>query len=98
MLGGDLKIDPELSYKAIKEKIADPLGMSVKEAALGIIKIVNNNMALAIRSNSVARGVDPREFMLMPFGGAGPVHGPALAEEVNAKGVIDLTQQQWTLV
>lgn len=88
MLGGDLKIDPELSYKAIKEKIADPLGMSVKEAALGIIKIVNNNMALAIRSNSVARGVDPREFMLMPFGGAGPVHGPALAEEVNAKGVI----------
>ncbi|MDY7116402.1 hydantoinase/oxoprolinase family protein [Halomonas sp. SSL-5] len=88
MLGGDLKIDPELSYKAIKEKIADPLGMSVREAALGIIKIVNNNMALAIRSNSVAKGVDPREFMLMPFGGAGPVHGPALAEEVNAKGVI----------
>lgn len=88
MLGGDLKIDPELSYTAIKEKIADPLGLSVKEAALGIIKIVNNNMALAIRSNSVARGVDPREFMLMPFGGAGPVHGPALAEEVNAKGVI----------
>lgn len=88
MLGGDLKIDASLSHKAIKEKIADPLGMSVKDAALGIIKIVNNNMALAIRSNSVARGVDPREFMLMPFGGAGPVHGPALAEEVNAKGVI----------
>lgn len=88
MLGGDLEIDPDLSYKAIKEKIADPLGMSAKDAALGIIQIVNNNMALAIRSNSVARGVDPREFMLMPFGGAGPVHGPALAEEVNAKGVI----------
>jgi N-methylhydantoinase A len=88
MLGGDLQINPDLSYKAIKERIADPLGLSVKDAALGIIKIVNNNMALAIRSNSVARGVDPREFMLMPFGGAGPVHGPALAEEVNAKGVI----------
>ncbi|WP_416138431.1 hydantoinase/oxoprolinase family protein [Halomonas sp. HK25] len=88
MLGGDLEINSDLSYKAIKEKIAEPLGMSVTDAALGIIKIVNNNMALAIRSNSVAKGVDPREFMLMPFGGAGPVHGPALAEEVNAKGVI----------
>ena len=88
MLGGNLKIEPDLSYKAIKKTIADPLGLSVTDAALGIIKIVNNNMALAIRSNSVAKGVDPREFMLMPFGGAGPVHGPALAEEVNAKGVI----------
>ncbi|WP_148252215.1 hydantoinase/oxoprolinase family protein [Aidingimonas lacisalsi] len=88
MLGGDLKVDAQLSQNAIKNKIADPLGLSVEDAALGIIRIVNNNMALAIRSNSVARGVDPREFMLMPFGGAGPVHGPALAEEVNAKGVI----------
>ncbi|WP_298717572.1 hydantoinase/oxoprolinase family protein [uncultured Oceanisphaera sp.] len=87
MLGGDLNLDPTLSAKAIKEKIADPLGLSVKDAALGILKIVNNNMALAIRSNSVARGVDPRDFVLMPFGGAGPVHGPALAEEVNAKAV-----------
>ncbi|MBS97138.1 MAG: methylhydantoinase [Oceanospirillaceae bacterium] len=88
MLGGDLKIDPSLSEKAIREKIAEPLGLSVKEAALGILRIVNNNMALAIRSNSVARGVDPRDFVLMPFGGAGPVHGPALAEEVNAKAVL----------
>ncbi|WP_116473882.1 hydantoinase/oxoprolinase family protein [Zobellella maritima] len=87
MLGGDLNLDPSLSAKAIKEKIADPLGLSVKDAALGILKIVNNNMALAIRSNSVARGVDPRDFVLMPFGGAGPVHGPALADEVNAKAV-----------
>lgn len=88
MLGGDLKIDPSLSEKAIREKIAEPLGLSVKEAALGILRIVNNNMALAIRSNSVARGVDPRDFVLMPFGGAGPVHGPALADEVNAKAVL----------
>ncbi|AEY01304.1 5-oxoprolinase [Oceanimonas sp. GK1] len=87
MLGGDLNLDPALSAQAIREKIAEPLGLSVKEAALGILKIVNNNMALAIRSNSVARGVDPRDFVLMPFGGAGPVHGPALAAEVNAKAV-----------
>ena len=87
-LGGDLPLDPSLSHKAIKEKIADPLGMSVQEAALGIIKVVNNNMALKMRANSVARGYDPREFSLMPFGGAGPFHGVALAELVSAKDVL----------
>ncbi len=87
-LGGDLKLDASLSYKAIEEKIAKPMGMTVKEAALGIIRIINNNMALAIRSNSVARGIDPREFSIMPFGGAGPLHGVALAEAMSCKDVI----------
>ncbi|MBC2836500.1 hydantoinase/oxoprolinase family protein [Paragemmobacter straminiformis] len=87
-LGGDLKLDASLSHKAIEEKIARPLGMTVKQAALGIIKIINNNMALAIRSNSVARGVDPREFSIMPFGGAGPLHGVALAEAMSCRDVI----------
>lgn len=87
-LGGDLKLDAGLSSKAIEEKIARPMGMTVKEAALGIIRIINNNMALAIRSNSVARGVDPREFSIMPFGGAGPLHGVALAETMSCKDVI----------
>ncbi|MFD2741637.1 hydantoinase/oxoprolinase family protein [Sulfitobacter aestuarii] len=87
-LGGDLQLDAELSRKAVEEMIAKPLGMSVTEAALGIIRIINSNMALAIRSNSVARGVDPREFSIMPFGGAGPLHGVALAEAVSAKEVI----------
>ncbi|OYU18097.1 MAG: methylhydantoinase [Rhodobacteraceae bacterium PARR1] len=87
-LGGDLKLDASLSFKAIEDKIARPLGLSVKDAALGIIKIINNNMALAIRSNSVARGVDPREFSIMPFGGAGPLHGVALAEAMACKDVI----------
>jgi len=88
LLGGDLTIDSTLAYKAIDEKIATPLNMTVKEAALGIIKIINNNMALAIRSNSVARGFDPRQFSLMPFGGAGPLHGVALAREISAKEVV----------
>ena len=87
-LGGDLPLFPELSHKAIKEKIADPLGISVTEAALGILKVINSNMALAIRSNSIARGLDPRDFSLMPFGGAGPFHGVALAEAVSAKDVL----------
>ena len=88
MLGGDLKLDAELARKAIEEKMAKPLGLWVKDAALGILKIINYNMALAIRSNSVARGIDPRDFSIMPFGGAGPLHGVALAEAVSAKDVI----------
>ena len=88
MLGGDLPLDRDLAQRAIETKIARPLDISVADAALGIIKVINSNMALAIRSNSVARGVDPREFSLMPFGGAGPLHGVALAEAVSAKNVI----------
>ncbi len=87
-LGGDLKIDASLSEKAIAEHIAGPLGLSVEEAALGILKIVNNNMALAINANSVAKGVDPRNFSLMGFGGAGPLHSVSLAEAIFAKDVI----------
>ncbi|NIA70604.1 hydantoinase/oxoprolinase family protein [Pelagibius litoralis] len=88
LLGGDLKVDPDLARQAIDGKLARPMGLSVEEAALGIIRIVNNNMALAIRANSVARGFDPRDFALMPFGGAGPLHGVALARIVSANEVI----------
>jgi N-methylhydantoinase A len=88
MLGGDLPLDAGLARQAVEEKLARPLGVSATEAALGVIKVINSNMALAIRSNSVARGVDPREFSLMPFGGAGPLHGVALAEAVAARDVI----------
>lgn len=87
-LGGDLKIDASLAKKAISERIAKPLGMSVEQAALGVLKIVNNNMALAINANSVAKGVDPRNFTLMGFGGAGPLHAVSLAEAIFARDVI----------
>lgn len=87
-LGGGLKIDPSLSEEAIRTRLAEPLGMSVKEAALGVLKIINNNMSLAIASNSVARGIDPRGYSLMAFGGAGPLHGVALGEMIAAKNVI----------
>lgn len=87
-LGGDLKIDAALSEKAIRKNIAEPLKLSVEEAALGILKIINNNMALAINANSVAKGVDPRNFSLMGFGGAGPLHSVSLAEAIYAKDVI----------
>ncbi|MFC6638225.1 hydantoinase/oxoprolinase family protein [Sulfitobacter sp. JBTF-M27] len=91
-LGGDLSIDRGLAEKAIKVHIADPLGMSVTEAALGILKIINNNMALAINANSVAKGIDPRTFSLMGFGGAGPLHAVALGEMIQAEAVISPLQ------
>ena len=91
-LGGDLSIDKSLAEKAIKEHIADPLGLSITDAALGILKIINNNMALAINANSVAKGIDPRGFTLMGFGGAGPLHAVALSEMIQAKDVISPLQ------
>ena len=87
-LGGGLTIDPELARQAIEDNLCTPLDLSVTDAALGIIRVINSNMALAIRANSVARGIDPRDYSLMPFGGAGPLHGLALAEAVAAREVI----------
>ena len=88
MLSGDVPLDPDLARRAVQDKIAGPMGLSVEDAALGIIRVINSNMALAIRSNSVARGIDPRGFSLVAFGGAGPLHGVALAEAVSAKEII----------
>ena len=74
-LGGDLKIDADARAQGDRGEDRQAARPRVTEAALGILKIVNNNMALAIRANSVAKGIDPRDFSLMPFGGAGPLHG-----------------------
>src|SRR6516225_7727017 len=68
--------------------VADPLGLGVTEAAAAIVEIVNSNMAEALRIVSVERGHDPREFALIAFGGAGPVHAAALAAELQIPEVI----------
>ena len=77
--GGTVRLDPQLSFKAIEEKIARPLGLTVLQAALGIHRVVNVQMAEGIRLVSIRRGVDPRVFALMPFGGGGALHATALA-------------------
>ncbi len=87
-LGGDLTIVPALAHTAIETHIGAKLGLSAVDAALGVLKIINNNMALAINANSVAKGIDPRNFTLMGFGGAGPLHAVALAEMIHAKDVV----------
>jgi N-methylhydantoinase A len=77
-LGGDMELRRDLSEEAVK-KIAGPLGKSNKAAALGIYDIVNENMVGALRLVSVEQGHDPREYALIAFGGAGPLHANALS-------------------
>ena len=86
-LGGDMEIHYKRAEKAVKT-IADSLGLSVKEAAAGIVDIVNENMYGALRLVSVEKGYDPREFALMGFGGAGPLHANALGKLMNSWPVI----------
>ncbi|MCY3755496.1 MAG: hydantoinase/oxoprolinase family protein [Alphaproteobacteria bacterium] len=88
LLGGRLPIDAAASEAAIREHIAGPLGLDAEEAAAGIVRVVNNSMAEALRIVSVERGHDAREFSLAAFGGAGPVHAAALAEELGIAEVI----------
>lgn len=86
--GGSLRLQPELAARAIEERIAKPLGLSVREAALGIHRVVNAQMAEGIRLVSVKRGVDPRAYALVAFGGAGALHAVALARELDIESVI----------
>jgi len=86
-LGGEMEIAPDLAREAVG-KIAEYFGLSVDEAALGIVKIVNTNMSGLLQSMTVKRGYDPREFALVAFGGAGPIHASAIAREINVPTVI----------
>ena len=86
-LGGDMVIDRSLAEKAVR-KIADALSLSVEKAAEGIVNIVNENMCGALRLVSVEQGYDPRDFALIAFGGAGPLHANALAKLINSWPVI----------
>ena len=79
LLGGKMALDAEAACAVIDENVAGPLGLTVEEAARGILAIVDNHMIGAVRVVSVERGHDPRDFTLVPFGGAGPLHGCALA-------------------
>ncbi len=83
-LGGTMQLDSQAARAAVA-RIAAPLGLSIEEAALGIIRIANEHMARALRMISVQRGVDPRRFTLLSFGGAGGLHVCALADALDLK-------------
>ena len=88
LLGGTVLLDKNAAYKAIDEFVAKPLGTNVIEASLGIIKIVNETMHGALKLMSVERGLDPADFILTAFGGAGPVHGGDLMRLLSASGLL----------
>src|SRR5215813_8599668 len=80
LLGGEIPLDLAAARAAIAERVGSPLRLAVEEAAAGIVEIIDNSMARAIRTVSVGRGHDPRRFALVAFGGAGPLHACRLAE------------------
>ena len=82
-LGGEIELEVEAARKAVYEQCAQPLGMGIVETAHGIVEIANAAMTNALRLVSVQRGYDPRDFVLVAFGGAGPVHANRLAIEVQ---------------
>jgi N-methylhydantoinase A len=81
--GGKIPLNYDKAYQAVKEHVADRLNMDVVEAAAGMYRVINVNMATGLREVSVKRGEDPREFPLVTAGGAGPVHACMIARELE---------------
>ncbi|SFE70831.1 hydantoinase/oxoprolinase family protein [Roseivivax sediminis] len=87
LVGGKKKLDREAAVTAMG-KIGDALGLDVVQASLATLRVANANMADAVRLISIARGHDPRDFVLVAFGGAGPLHGADIARELNIPAVV----------
>lgn len=88
LLEGDLEVEYDQTVDRLEETLADPLGMSVEEAAEGVMDVVTANMVRGIRGVSVERGYDPRESSLVAFGGAGPLHAHRLIRELDMNEAI----------
>jgi N-methylhydantoinase A len=88
LAGGGIKVDFERCLRVFKRELAEPLGLSLHEAAMGVHRIANANMQKAIRAVTVERGRNPAHFAMLAFGGSGPVHGATLASSMNISEVI----------
>ena len=86
--GGAIRLEPSRAEDAIRRRVAEPLGLEVEDAAAGIHRVVNAQMAEGIRLVSVRQGFDPREFTLVAMGGAGPLHACALAADLGIGRVV----------
>ena len=81
--GGSMTLDVQAARRAIQQHIADPMGLSIEQAAAGMYRVACNNMAQGVREVTIKRGFDPREFPLIPGGGAGPIHGCLICAELG---------------
>ena len=88
LAGGSFPIRHDLAWAAIADKVAKPLGLSVEEAAWGIHRVADATMARALRAVSTERGLDPRSFAIMAFGGNGPVHAATLAGLLSIRRIL----------
>jgi N-methylhydantoinase A len=88
LLGGEMEIDSEAAVDAVRTKIAEPLGLSVEEAAEGIIRVATSNMVGGVRRVSIERGYDPREAVLVACGGSGPAFACRVADELEMDTVV----------
>ncbi len=87
-LGGEIRLRKDLAEEAIARHVAEPLGLPLEQAAHGILRVVNAKMAKEMVAGTIQRGHDPREFTLLAFGGAGPLHAVDLAEELAMRRVV----------
>ncbi|MEA2466631.1 MAG: N-methylhydantoinase [Thermoleophilaceae bacterium] len=87
-LGGRMPLDRDKAARAIEEQIAGPLGLSVDEAAAGIRRVVDEQMADTLRELTVGRGHDPRDFVLYAYGGAGPAHCASYGAELGVREIV----------
>ena len=87
-LGGDMSLDLDGAFNAVKKDLAEPGGIEALEAAVGVHNVVNNNMSNAAKNHTADLGKDPRQFALIAFGGAGPVHAYGIAKLLNIKQVV----------
>ncbi|MGE3935942.1 MAG: hydantoinase/oxoprolinase family protein [Rhodospirillaceae bacterium] len=87
-LGGEMKLDARAAERALKEKVADPLGMDVTAAADGILRIATTAMSYAVKGVTTERGMDVGDFALVAYGGAGPLHATQIARELGMRNVI----------
>lgn len=96
-LGGRMSIDVAAAERAIQTHVADPLGMSSEEAACGVLRLAGVRMAQLINEMTVQVGLDPRDYVLVGFGGAGPLFLSALVEEIDAeRGIVPLYPSVWS--
>jgi N-methylhydantoinase A len=87
-LGGEIPLNVQRAKKAVEDHVGKPLGLDLTHATFGITKIADTNMAHAVRTMTVQRGYDPREFVMVAFGGAGPSHAVSVARELGIKTVV----------